>query len=222
MKKIVLTIFCLLLHWIFTQNIQAFQSESNSNNKSSYTQFDLLETYLTKHKHKIELFQEKYNIYSNKDLDLLLIEIENLTLISKNIKNKKIEWYNSKEISSHIVKRIKIINSKLELILTQEKNIYQNNLKKKKEIYSKIWLKAGKQLIIIIEKLGNRVTKSNISIEIKMKIIIHLKNLQKNSKKLRDLTNNDFDNQWDLQEYFVSILKEIRDDMSTIKKILKK
>jgi hypothetical protein len=168
------------------------------------------------------LFQEKYNIYSNKDLDLLLIEIENLILISKNIKNKKIEWYNSKEISSHIVKRIKIINSKLELILTQEKNIFQNNLQKKKDIYSKIWLKAGKQLIVIIEKLGNRVTKSNISIEKKMKIIIHLKNLQKNSKKLRDLKNNDFDNQWELQEYFVSILKEIREDMGTIKIILKK
>jgi len=222
MKRIVITILCLLLHWIFIPNIQAFQSESNINSKNSYTQFDLLETYLTKHKHKIVLFQEKYNIYSNKDLDLLLIEIENLILISKNIKNKKIEWYNSKEISSHIVKRIKIINSKLELILTQEKNIFQNNLQKKKDIYSKIWLKAGKQLIVIIEKLGNRVTKSNISIEKKMKIIIHLKNLQKNSKKLRDLKNNDFDNQWELQEYFVSILKEIREDMGTIKIILKK
>jgi hypothetical protein len=55
-----------------------------------------------------------------------------------------------------------------------------------------------------------------------MKIIIHLKNLQKNSKKLRDLKNNHFDNQSDLQEYFILILKEIRDDMSTIKKILKK
>lgn len=222
MKKIVLTIFCLLLHWIFIPNIQAFQSGSHLNNKSTYTQFDLLETYLTKHKQKIVLFQEKYYINWNKDLDILLTEIENLILISKKIKNKKIEWYNHKEISSHIVKRIKIINSKLEYILTQEKKLYQINLKKKKEIYSNIWVKAGNQLIKIIEKLVNRVTQSDISIEKKMKIIIHLKNLQKNSQKLRDFKNNDFSNEINMQESFIFILREIRDDMSTIKKILKK
>lgn len=222
MKKIVLAIFCLLLHWIFTPNIQAFQSASQLNSKNSYTQFDLLETYLTKHKQKIELFQEKYSIHSNKNLDLLLTEIDNLILISKKIKNRTIEWYNSKDISSHIIKRIKIINSKLELILTQEKKVYNNNLTKKKEIYNNIWIKAGNQLIKIIEKLVYRVTQSNITIEKKLKIIIHLKNLQKNSKKLRDFKNNVFDNEQNMQESFVFILREIRNDMSTIKKILKK
>ena len=222
MKKIVLTIFCLLLHWIFTPNIQAFQSDSKLNTKNSYTQFDLLETYLIKHKQKIEVFQEKYNIHSNKNLNILLVEIENLILISKKIKNRKIEWYESRDISSHIIKRIKIINSKIKLILTQEKNLYQNDLKKKKEIYSNIWIKAWNQLIVIIQNLVNRVTESNISIEKKMKIIIHLKNLQKNSKKLRDFWNNDFNNEKIMQESFILILKEIRDDMSAIKKILKK
>lgn len=222
MKKIVLTIFCLLLHWIFTPNIQAFQSDSKLNTKNSYTQFDLLETYLIKHKQKIEVFQEKYNIHSNKNLNILLVEIQNLILISKKIKNRKIEWYESRDISSHIIRRIKIINSKIKLILTQEKNLYQKDLKKKKEIYSNIWIKAGNQLIIIIQNLVNRVTESNISIEKKMKIIIHLKNLQKNSKKLRDFWNNDFNNEKIMQESFILILKEIRDDMSAIKKILKK
>jgi hypothetical protein len=55
-----------------------------------------------------------------------------------------------------------------------------------------------------------------------MKIVIHLKNLQKNSKKLRDFWNTQYDSENKIQEEFISILKEIRDDMWSIKKILKK
>jgi hypothetical protein len=55
-----------------------------------------------------------------------------------------------------------------------------------------------------------------------MKIVIHLKNLQRSSKKLRDFWNNQYNNEEKLQLEFISILKEIRDDMWSIKKILKK
>jgi hypothetical protein len=152
----------------------------------------------------------------------LLNEIENLTIISKKIKSKNLEWYNNSEISAHIVKRIKYINEELKILLVEEKRKYQINLIKKHDVYSNIWVKAWNHLINIIEKLANTVTKSDIAIEKKMKIVIHLKNLQKNSKKLRDFWNNQYDSEEKIQEEFISILKEIRDDMWSIKKILKK
>jgi hypothetical protein len=133
-----------------------------------------------------------------------------------------LEWYNSSEISAHIVKRIKYINEELKIILVDEKRKYQINLRKKHDIYSNIWVKAWNHLINIIEKLANTVTQSDIAIEKKMKIVIHLKNLQKNSKKLRDFWNNQYDSVEKIQIEFISILKEIRDDMWSIKKILKK
>jgi uncharacterized protein YlbG (UPF0298 family) len=46
-----------------------------------------------------------------------------------------------------------------------------------------------------------------------MKIVIHLKNLQKNSKKLRDFGNNEYNSEEKIQKEFIYILKEIRDDM---------
>jgi hypothetical protein len=54
-----------------------------------------------------------------------------------------------------------------------------------------------------------------------MKILIHLKNLQKNSQKLRDFKNNTYEDEITMQQSFITILKEIRDDMTTIKTILK-
>ncbi len=221
MKKLIFTILCLCLYSTFTESTQTFASE-NKSKFNYYTQFDLLETYLTKHKQKILLFKEKYNISSNNELNQLLNEIENLTIISKKIKNKKIDWYNNSEISAHIVKRIKYINEELKILLVEEKRKYQIELKRKHEAYAKIWIKAWNYLINIIEKLANTVTQSDIAIEKKMKIVIHLKNLQKNAKKLRDFWNSQYDNIDLLQNEFIFILKEIREDMGSIKKILKK
>ena len=221
MKKVFFTILCICLHSTFIQSAQTFASENNTNT-SYYTQFDLLETYLTKHKQKILLFKEKYNINTNSQLDVLLDEIESLTVISKKIKSKKLEWYNSSEISAHIVKRIKYINEELKTILVDEKRKYQINLRKKHDIYSNIWVKAWNHLISIIEKLANTVTQWDIAIEKKMKIVIHLKNLQKNSKNLRDFGNNEYSSIEKIQEEFIYILKEIREDMWSIKNILKK
>lgn len=221
MKKVFFTILCICLQGTFIQSAQTFASENNTNT-SYYTQFDLLETYLTKHKQKILLFKEKYNINTNSQLDVLLDEIESLTVISKKIKSKKLEWYNSSEISAHIVKRIKYINEELKTILVDEKRKYQINLRKKHDIYSNIWVKAWNHLISIIEKLANTVTQWDIAIEKKMKIVIHLKNLQKNSKNLRDFGNNEYSSIEKIQEEFIYILKEIRDDMWSIKNILKK
>jgi hypothetical protein len=57
------------------------------------------------------------------------------------------------------------------------------------------------------------VTQSDIAIEKKMKIVIHLKNLQKNSKKLRDFGANEYNSEEKIQDEFIYILKEIREDM---------
>ena len=92
MKKVFFTILCICISSTFHQSTQTFASEENTN---YYTQFDLLETYLTEHKQKIILFQEKYNIHTNLQLDTLLNEIESLTIISKKIKTKNLEWYNN-------------------------------------------------------------------------------------------------------------------------------
>ncbi len=221
MKKVFFTILSICLYATFYQSTQTFAVEKDTNT-NYYTQFDLLETYLTKHKQKILLFQEKYNIKGNSQLDVLLNEIENLTIISKKIKSKNLEWYNNSEISAYIVKRIKFINEELKILLIEEKRKYQINLIKKHDIYSNIWVKAWNHLINIIERLANTVTKSDIAIDKKMKIVIHLKNLQRSSKKLRDFWNNQYNNEEKLQLEFISILKEIRDDMWSIKKILKK
>jgi hypothetical protein len=90
MKKVFFTILSICLYATFSQSTQTFAVEKNTNT-SYYTQFDLLETYLTKHKQKILLFKEKYNIKDNSQLDVLLNEIENLTIISKKIKSKNLE-----------------------------------------------------------------------------------------------------------------------------------
>lgn len=221
MKKVFFTILCISLYCTFNQSTQTFAVE-NDTSTSYYTQFDLLETYLTKHKQKILLFKEKYDINTNTQLDTLLNEIESLTVISKKIKTKNLEWYNSSEISAYIVKRIKFINEELKIILTQEKDIYQDQLLKKHLIYSSIWIKAWNHLISIIERLANTVTQSDIAIEKKMKIVIHLKSLQKSSQKLIDFWDNQYTSINTLQEEFIYILKEIREDMWNIKIILKK
>lgn len=221
MKKVFFLILYFILYITYSQSNIVFSSEELEKSKY-YTEFNLLESYLIEHKQKIILFQEKYNIKDNFQLDILLNEIENLSIISQKIKYQELEWYNSAEISNHIIKRIKYINGELKVLLTQEKNKYQENVENKHKIYSNIWIKAGNYIITLIQQLANIVTQSDITTEKKMKIFIDLKNLENNSKKLIDFWKTKYENIEKIQEDFIFIIKEIREDMISIKEILKK
>ena len=222
MKKVFLWILCLLFSSsVFFQHTEAFHGGNHSHD-NQYSQFDLLENYLENHRAKIISFQNKYQIKNNTQLNNLLKEIESLTKISKKLKDSSVKWFNNEEVGKQIVERIKSINTELKELLTKEKNKYEENLKRKKAIYSDLWIKAGNHLITIIENLANKVTQSDIAIEKKMKIVVHLKNLQKNSRELRDFGKKTFSNEIEMQKNFINILREIREDMKHIKDILKK
>ncbi|MCP4524000.1 MAG: hypothetical protein GY828_07330 [Candidatus Gracilibacteria bacterium] len=216
-----MNIFCIILTFGSYEISSAFQPESLLQEKNTVAQYNILEDYLTEHKEKILTFQKKYNISSNIALNNLIGDIDSLVKIVKQLKKKEIYTYNNKEISQHIINRIKEINIELKPILIEEKKRYEVNLVNKKELYKNTAIKVGKLVHKIIENIATRVKKSNLSIENKIKIVIHLKNLHKQSKLLHTFGSKHYKTEKEMKYAFVDILKDIRRDMKAIKNIFK-
>lgn len=219
MKKIIPLILFFLLPVSFVE-ASITQYEESVKTDSNFSEFGLLEEYLANHKKKLVLFQQKYEIYNNKDFDFYISEIQKLENLSANIyKNKKID-YDRKIVWEEIVKKIKYINTQLREILIEEKKKFEENLQKKHKAYSKVSEQIWDNIYKKIENQVNKIKQSNLSKENKLKIVIHLRNLEKNALELKNFKNMKFKNLEEMSQKFNNIFKEIRKDLQEINNLL--
>ncbi len=221
MKKIIgaflFIIFLLNVNWT-----TALVYEDNVKIDSNFSEFWLLEEYLKNHKNKILWFQEKYQIYDNQKINFLVYQIEDLEKIAGNIyKNKKID-YDRKLVWDQIVKKLKNINIQLKEILTYEKYKFEQNLNKKHKAYSQIWEEIWSSIYKKINQQIEIIKKSDLTTQNKLKIVIHLRNLEKNALYLKNFKNKNFTNQEDMKKSFTKVFQEIKKDLWEINNLLQK
>ena len=216
MRKIVY--FLLISLIISVSNI--VNAENNQDN--TIKKAILVESYIKKHKEKIEKFIEKYDIKNKEYIKNDIKELNESILALNKIKNSEINKQKSEEIIQAIIKRIKSINNNLKEKLSIEKILFEKNLKRKKKIYSILWNKLSNKIDEINIKIIKSIfSNTKISNQNKEKIKNNLIKLNKESKKLKYFWKINFKSEKEIKDSFVRILKNIKREVKLMKKSLK-
>lgn len=177
---------------------------------------ELIEKYILEHREKIILFAEKYSLGGNKKVRESIRELDDLVDYVDQIKKRKIETSIAETALIEIVKQIKQINTSLQYILRDEKESFERRLEKTQKKYQELWEKLshilGQVILKIIDDFGNT---SNLS-EKEKRIIPHLKNLEWESQKLKNIGVIQFQNEAELKQSFLRILKNIKREIQGI------
>lgn len=220
MKKICIVITFFLL--LFSQtNAAILKYEDTVRKDENFSEFWLLENYLQTHKKKIQNFQQKYEIYDNIQLNNYLDELNQLEKLAKQIYNSKELQYDRKEVSEKIVNKIKNINLELKEILVYEKEKFEKNLIKKQKAYSIIGKQIWDKIYQRIEEQVEIVKNSQLEKETKIKIVVHLRNLEKNAIILKNFWNKTYNNEKEMKESFINTFHSIKQDLRSINNLLK-
>ncbi len=216
MKKI---IYFLLFSLVISISNTVYASKNQDNIIKKAV---LVENYIKKHKEKIEKFIDKYDIKDSKYIKNNIKELNELILALNKIKNSQISNEKSEEIIKTILKRIKYINENLKEKLIIEQQLFEKNLKRKKEIYSRLWDKLSNKIDQINIKIIKSIYSNNkISNEKKEKIKNNLMRLNKESKKLKYFWKINFKSEKEIKDSFVRILKNIKREIKIMKNTLK-
>ena len=217
MKKIVY-FMVFILSIVSSTNVLA--GEYN-NTENTITKANLIESYIQKHKLRIENFINKYNIKDTSHLQDSIKELNESIVALNKIKNGEIDPNKSEEIINAIIKRIKYINEDLKRKLNTEKIAFEKTLKKKKYIYSNLWKKISEKIDDINIKIAKKIlTKDKILSEEELKVKEHLIKLNKESKKLKYFWNINFKSEKEIKDSFVRILNNIKREVNEMKKSL--
>ncbi len=220
MKKIVYFIL-FTLFFIFSTNIYA--SEIEYNTESNIKKAILVENYIKNHKSKIEKFILKYDIKNEPLLEKDIKELNELIQVLQKIQNTNIKKIKSDEIIKTVLIRIKELNKRLKLKLKSEKNKYEYNLKRKKELYSKLWIQLSYKINNINLKVAKNIFKDKINLSKKeLKIKDYLIKLDKESKKLKKIWSINFKSEKEIRDSFVRILNNIKREVNSMKLTIKK
>ncbi len=219
MKKILYLIFFTTL-FLFFNNV--FSAEIKYNTENNIKKAILLEDYITKHKSKIENFIKKYKINNNIDIKNDIKWLNDTIIALKKIQTKDIE----KEIAENVIKsiliKIKNINNNLKIKLKAEKNKIETKLNKKKELYSKLWIKLSNKINDINLKIALKIFKNKKELsEKELKIKENLIKLNKESKKLKNFWNINFKSENEIKNSFIRILKNIKKEIDLMKTTIK-
>ena len=225
MKKIILFLSIL----IFFSNIDSTFSNEESEKYNIVNKLNvhgekisLIEWYLVSHKRNIELFAQKYNIKSNAEFNSLFNDIGDMISILRKIESSSLSIEKKDEIITKIVKKMKITNDKLKILLKNQKIIFDDKLKKKTDSYIRLWTKVWSQLDKLLIRFAISLKKKEIENTKKREIIKHLVEIEKYSKRLKNFKNIQFSNENEMKKGFIRILKDIKNEMIWVKNVLKK
>lgn len=223
MKKVWSFIICVVYIFCFSIGINwgpvSAKSSFDENNVLETNNLDVIWKYLKNHKKRIDLFASRYEITENSEYQLLSKRMDIILNALDRLKKQNYQHKKIKEIKIKIIKEIKDINKQLKSLFISEKKAFDINLSKKKKLYWELGFKLSLQLNSIIKDSAYKIKDSKISVEKKKRIYQHLKELQKDSRQLRNIKNISFKNEQEIKSSIIRILQSIKYEIRSINAI---
>ena len=223
MKKVWSFIICVVYIFCFSIGINwgpvSAKSSFDENNVLETNNLDVIWKYLKNHKKRIGLFASRYEITENSEYQLLSKRMDIILNALDRLKKQNYQHKKIKEIKIKIIKEIKDINKQLKSLFISEKKAFDINLSKKKKLYWELGFKLSLQLNSIIKDSAYKIKDSKISVEKKKRIYQHLKELQKDSRQLRNIKNISFKNEQEIKSSIIRILQSIKYEIRSINAI---
>lgn len=208
----------LILFWIVNFNT-VYVEEDPYIWKSNVEKTILMWKYLSSHKENIINFSIKYEIENDYEIK---IYIEKINYLIDSLEKVQENWLDKEKedlLISTILNEIKKINEQLKILLKNKKLWFEKNLKLKKEMYSNIAYKLSFKIEEIYKLIYDKeLLEKKILTENELKLKNAMKEINNLSKKLKYFSYIEFDSPSNVQKEFVNILKEIKNQISIIKK----
>ena len=220
MKNIFL-LFITILLLIFPKSI-TFAEKWASINTLQNTELNikwakLIEKYLKSLINNLNNIKERYNLDNNIKLNLYVKKLDQMILSLQKTQNTDLSKQEAEKIMRNIINELKILNPKVKSLLNSEKEKQKREFEKIKTRFNLIWVKLSKSLDKIILKILLPIKeKANLTDKDK-KIIKHLKNLKKESDKLKNLQSKSYIDKEAMRVYLIKILKDIKKELKNIK-----
>lgn len=203
----------------YTDEIKLNLSPNIANTENNINWSRLIEKYLLKLKNELEIFNTKYDIKWDKETSDFFKKIDKMVFSLRKIQTISVEKNVAEDVMSSIIKELKTLNPKVKSYLKNKKIIIESETSKVKDNYSIFSKKLSKSLSIFTIELTLRLKKSES--KNKESILEHIKNLEKENKKLLNFENIDFNNASEVKSSFLRILNNIKREITEIKKLLK-
>jgi len=217
MKK--LAKILLILLWILYFNTLHTNVEDPYIWKSNIEKTILMWKYLNWHRENIINFATKYEIENDLDIKKYVDKIDFLIDSLNKIQTNNLDKEREDLLISTILNEIKKINEQLKVVLIIKKNSFENDLKIKKEMYTQIAYKLSFKIVEIHSMLYNKeLQEKKILSENEVKLKNALKQIETLSKKLKYFSYIEFEKPSQVKWEFVKILKQIKEQISIIKK----
>ena len=219
MKKI---IYFILFIMLFLSSANLITANAEYNTESNIKKAILVEDYIIRHKSKIEEFIKKYKLSENSNLTKDIEELDQSIEALRKIQNTNIEKEKAEEVMQAIIVRIKNVNESLEAKLREEKKAYMYRINIKLKAYSRLWIKLSDKIDSINIKIATNIFKNKEILSLKeSKIKLNLIKLNKESQKLRNFWNINFNSEKEIKDSFIRILKNIKREITLMKTTLK-
>jgi hypothetical protein len=139
----------------------------------------------------------------------------------KKTQTKKIEKNTAEEIMKSILVDFKELNSKTKIYIKIEIVKFNNDLDKEKKLYINISNRLSSQLKNFIKQIALKLKDKQNLTDKEKNLVLHLKNLEGQTKKLDYLSNTDFKNKDEIRSNLVEIFKKIRIEVKKIKSLVR-
>ncbi len=187
--------------------------------KSNIEKTILMWKYLIWHRENIINFSTKYEIKNDPEINKYIDKIDYFINSLNKIKENNFEKEREDLIISTILNEIKNTNDQLKIVLINKKYNFELNLKIKKDLYSDMAYKLSFKIEEIYNIINNNKLKDKkILTENDVRLKASLKELNNLSKKLKYFSYIEFESSYEIKNEFISILKEIKTQISIIKK----
>lgn len=209
----------VILYWVLNLTSTAYVEEDPYVWKSNIEKTLLIEKYLLWHKEKIVNFSMKYNIENDNEIKNSIDKINYLIESLNKIQNNNLDEVKENLLISTILSEIKKVNDFLKITLKKKKDNFEYNLKVKKDFYSNLWYKLSFRIEEIYNFIYDKNVFENNYLNEKETIIKNaLIEINSLSKDLKYFWYKDFENQEQIKNEFILILKNIRKQILILKK----
>ncbi|NDK07737.1 hypothetical protein EOM39_00655 [Candidatus Gracilibacteria bacterium] len=225
MKKVLslITIFFILFAnkafaISYRDDIKLDLNPSVENTSNNINGARLIEKYLKKLKTEIETFNEKYDINGDSEINNFLKKIERMILALRKIQTISVEKNTAEEVMRSIIDELKTLNPRVKSYLKLKKSLVEIETMKSKNKYVDLSKRLSKSLSIFTIELSLKMKQGNQ--ENKDLIIEHIKKLESENKRLINFNSLSFNSSNDVKNSFIAILKNIRNEVREIKKLI--
>lgn len=227
MKKILLFI-TLITSIIITNNCSASSYNDEiklslnpiiPNTETNINWAALIEKYLLKVNHDLELLKAKYDIKEDKENKEYSSKLNKMTIAIKKIQTVDIEKYIAEDIMRSVIDELKTLNPKIKDYLKTKREIVERETIIVNNKYTSLAQKLSVSLETFLNAIWNKL-EENKSNKNYAEIKKQLANLSKENQKLKNFKYIQFNNPSEIKSWFLRILNNIKREFLEIKKLI--